>query len=231
MKYIQKRKKLNAAIATLDRIASSNGITKETAALEVVKNRLPIVEDYVASHGVIPAKNPASLAIQATLIHEDKINEKMDNGISNYIEAENAVFMDEADNYDGEEVSNFLSGSLLGSVLAAGKSGIEAINKKRVATNKKPILSGKFWQNLKTKVGDKINVERDSEGYKVEIDAPEKPTKESDTEIANGMRAARDRFIDKETARYANDWFDRNKFYILAIVALAVFVFVMNKKK
>ncbi len=234
MDYIQKRQKLRGAINALQNIAAKENITVDTAALEVVKNRRREVEDYVAAHDVIPATNPATLAMQATMLHTAKVEDKINEGVSNYIEAENAVFQDEADflRY-GETPDNFLGGSLLGSVLAAGKAGIQKLNEKRIAKGKKPVLSGKFWQGLKTSVGDKIAVNRDAEGYNIQIAAP-RPVGGQMTDAQQVLYAAGKGFAVSEAERraiLAKEWFQKNSLYIIGAIVLIIGIYFIAKKK
>jgi hypothetical protein len=231
MQYIEKRKKLNQALRSLEKLSNVHGISIPAAALQVVKNRKQEVSDYVAANGVLPAENPAMLATQATLIHEGKIQSKIENsGISNYIEAENAVFQDEFDgsNYDNGEFDNFLEGGLLGSILSAGAAGIDAINKKRIKNNKKPILSNKFWTSLKTKVGDKVNVVRDDEGYQISIDAPKATATGEQSEIGAGISAAV-KNIEKEKKK---EFLRKNMPLIIGgVIALIVVIYFIARKK
>ena len=229
MEYIKERAKMNAAFRTIDKLASDNNIKKESAALLVVKNRATEIEDYVAAHGVVPAKNPASLAVQATLIHEGKIEDKTAAGVPNYFEAENSVMQDEIDFFKNGMSDNFLGGSLLGSILSAGKAGIEAINKKKIAQGKKPILSGKFWQNLKVKVGDKVTATRDDDGYNVSIAAPRPaPTPESEK---SAIQAGIDAAMASIERQKKQEFLQKNMPYIIGgVIALIVLIFVLRKK-
>ena len=226
MDYIIERNNLERALKTIDKIAEDINVPSSHVALQIVKNKRQQIEDYIASHGVMPALNPASLAVQATLLHEGKIHAKMSSGISNYMEAENSVIQDGIDFYRNNLTSNFMDGSLLGGVLSAGKAGIDKINEKRSANGKKEILSGKFWQMLKTKVGDKVDVQRDAGGYHVTVKAPQVKG-EIGADIEAGLQAARNSIISSEKKA----WLKKNKYYIAMTAALLIFVILYLRKK
>lgn len=229
MRYIQEYANFNAALSTIDKISADNNLQPEAVALKVVENNREKIEDYIAQNNIVPAKNPASLAVQATLIHEGKVYDKIDNGVKDYFQAGRAVMQDEIDFFENGIYSDFIGGSLLGSILSAGKAGIDKINTQRTAKGKKPILSGKFYQNLKTKVGDKVQVIRDDNGYKIEVDA-KRPQATPDAQ-----KSALDLFItgavDDVERQKKREVLRKSLPYVIGGVLATILIIVLLRKK
>lgn len=155
----EKKQSYIGAMKAVDEMAIKAKVKPEVIALQIIKENLPTVRQYVIEHGETPEKDPIALAAQATLLHEQKIWDKIENdGIPDYDAAENEVLAEEQAAEDRGEISNFL-GSVLGVVFKAGSSALNKINEKRVKKGKKPILSGEKGRKLLEKVGRHIEVE------------------------------------------------------------------------
>lgn len=207
----------------LTRLSRKTGIKPRTIGLMIVEEKRPEIERYIRKYGRIPAKNPVDLSIQATLTHENNVAKVMRTKGLSYLDAQKVVFAEEsALNFTGAE--NFAP-ALLGLVASVGKAGIEGINKKRVQNGKKPILSGKFWQNLKDKTKG-VDLTTDGDNLNISI-AGRKSTGEQ-TEIGAGLSGAQAE-IERQAKR---DYLKRNlPIIILALVGIGIAVFFIVKKK
>jgi len=143
----------------IDKMAVKAGVKPEIIALQIVKENQPTIEQYVIEHGEKPLKDPIALAAQATLLHEQKIWDKIENdGIPDYESAEKEVLAEEQAAEDRGEISNF-GGSILGVVFKAGNKALDKINIKRKKNGKKEILAGEKGQRLRQKIGQHIEIE------------------------------------------------------------------------
>ena len=148
------------SMKAIDKMAIHAKKSPEVVALEVIKENLPTIQQYVLEHGQKPEADPVSLAAQAMILHEQKIWDKVENGgIPDYEAAEAQVLADEQAAEDAGSISNF-DGSILGVVFKAGSSALDKINAKRKAQGKKPILDGEKGQKLRDKIGRHIELER-----------------------------------------------------------------------
>jgi hypothetical protein len=228
MRFINIRKKYQNSQRAIADVAKKKGIPVEAVALQAVKEKLPAVRKYVTAAGLIADENPVNLSIQAAIAHENKIKHKMESqGITDYFVAENAVFNDEADNFDGDdEVENFAPALLAVVGTVAGK-GIEGINQKREQRGKQPILSGKFWQNLKSKFGNvRAQVGEDEVRLRLQANPNVRQTGEQ-TELGAGIIAARG-----ELERQAKkDYLRRNLPVVLIVSALVIVAVIYFAKK
>jgi len=147
------------SMKAIDEMAIKAGVKPEIIALQLVKENADTIKQYVIEHGEKPETNPIALAAQATLLHEEKIWDKIENGgIPDYDSAENEVLAEEQAAENAGDVSNFL-GSVLGIVFKAGNAGLDKINAKRVKAGKKPLLGGEKGQRLRQKLDKHIELE------------------------------------------------------------------------
>ena len=207
----------------LQRLSNKTGIKPSTLGVMIVEEKRPEIERYVRKFGRIPAKNPVDLSIQATLTHENNVAKVMREKGLPYMDAQRVVFAQEsALNFTGAE--NFAP-ALLGLVASVGKAGIEGINKKRIQNGKKPILSGKFWTNLKEKTkGISLN----SEGDDLNVNIKGRKGTGEQTEIGAGLSGAQ-----AELERQAKkDYLKKNlPIIILALVGIGIGIYFLVKKK
>ena len=207
----------------LTRLSKKTGIKPATLGVMIVEEKRPEIERYVRRHGLIPAKNPVDLSVQATLTHENKVAGIMRKQGLPYREAQKVVFMEEsALNFTGAE--NFAP-ALLSLVASVGKKGIESANAKRVQNGKKPLLSGKFWTWLKEKTKA---VSLSSEGDNLNIGIAGRKGTGEQTELGAGLMGAQ-----AELERQAKkDYLKRNlPIFILIAVALGIGIYFIVKKK
>lgn len=207
----------------LERLSKKTGIKPATLGVMIVEEKRPEIERYVRRHGLIPAKNPVDLSVQATLTHENKVAGIMRKQGLPYREAQKVVFMEEsALNFTGAE--NFAP-ALLSLVASVGKKGIDATNKKRAQSGKKPFLSGKFWTWIKEKTKN-ISLSNDGDDLNIGIKGT-KGTGEQ-TELGAGISGAQ-----AELERQAKkDYLKRNlPIFIIIAVALGVGIYFLAKKK
>ena len=207
----------------LERLSKKTGIKPSTLGVMIVEEKRPEIERYVRKFGRIPAKNPVELSMQATLTHENNVAKMMRVKGLPYMEAQREVFAQEsALNFDGSE--NFAP-ALLSLVASVGKKGIESANAKRIQNGKKPLMSGKFWQWLKSKTA---GVSLNSEGDNLNIGIAGRTRSGEQTELSAGLMGAQ-----AELERQAKkDYLKRNlPFIILGVVALGVGIYFLAKKK
>lgn len=154
-----KREDYINSMKVVDEMAIKAGVKPEVMALQLVKENIPLIQRYVTEHGERPEENPIALAAQATLIHESKIWDKIENeGIPDYEAAEKQVLAEDQALEDRGGVSNF-GGGILGIVFKAGSKGLDKINEKRVKAGKKPLLAGDKGVKLRNKVLQHIELE------------------------------------------------------------------------
>lgn len=157
--YLDKEKGYIGSMQAIDKMAVKGKTKPEIIALQLVKENIPAINKYVIESGEIPEKNPIALAAQATLLHEEKIWDKVENdNIGSYEAAEREVLAEEQAAEDKGEISSFL-GSILGIVFKAGSKALPKINEKRVAAGKRPLLAGEKGQRLLQKVNSHIMIE------------------------------------------------------------------------
>lgn len=157
--YLDKQSDYIGAMQAVDKIAYKAGVKPEIIALQIVKENIPTINRYILEHGEVPEKNPIALAAQATLLHEGKIWDKIENGgIPDYEAAERQVLAEEQLQEEQGEVSSFV-GSILGVVSKAGNAALPKINKKRVAAGKRPLLAGEKGQKLLAKINRHVQLE------------------------------------------------------------------------
>lgn len=207
----------------LERLSKKTGIKPATLGVMIVEEKRPEIERYIRKFGRIPAKNPVDLSIQATLTHENNVAKVMKAKGLPYMDAQRVVFVQEsALNFTGAE--NFAP-ALLSLVASVGKKGIESANVKRVQSGKKPLLSGKFWQWIKSKTSG-VSLSSDGDDLNVNIKG-RKETGEQ-TELGAGLSGAQ-----AELERQAKkDYLKRNlPIIILALVGVGIGIYFLVKKK
>jgi len=151
--------KFQRSFKGLANLSSKTGIKPETIGQMIIEEKRKDFEKYVRQGGMVPETNPVKLAIQTTLIHNNKIAKKIKDTGKPFEEAESLVFSEEERNeYTGGDSENF-SSSLLSTAYSVAQKGIATINDKRTQQGKKPILSGKFWQSLKKYTNEIIPTE------------------------------------------------------------------------
>ena len=217
-------KKYRKSIAGLNTLATKYKTTPAVIGETVINEKLPSIAQYIKANGMAPAKNPQALSVQFTLLHQQKIADKMKKtpGLS-YVSAEKQVFADEerAEYYGGEYES--FAPAIIGALLSVGAKGIGAINEKRQATGKKPILSGKFWSFLSK------NVSADTSGNDLSLLIKDQNKPMKDTELNAGLQAMNDELI----AQGKKSWIQKNKVVLIVIGVLAIaglYWFVIRKK-
>lgn len=227
MKYLAKKAAIKRALNTHEILAKKNNTTPENVALEIVKNRREVIENYVRKFGMEPSKHAAELAVQAILLSEGQIHNLAQENNIDYESAENTLMENEIES-EQYGYDNWIGGSLLGSITRAGKKGIETINKKKIANGKKPILQGKAWTKLKQKVDGKINVKIDDEGYRITgtLPPPSPDTKANDRTDAGAAIAGIQSSLTKDAIK---DWV-KNNTLIIALVIFAGIYLYQNKK-
>lgn len=151
--------KFERSFRGLGRLSEKTGIKPETIGQMIIEEKRKDFEKYVRQGGLVPETNPVKLAIQTTLIHNNKIAKKIKDTGKPFEDAENLVFSEEERNeYTGGD-SEYFDSSLLSTAYSVAQKGIATINEKRVQSGKKPILSGKFWQSLKARTNEIIPTE------------------------------------------------------------------------
>jgi hypothetical protein len=200
------------------KLSMKTGLSPDAIKLTIIEEKRPEIEKYVKNAGQVPSKNPVMLATQVTLIREKKIADKMKISGKGYDDSSAILSAEEErQSYTGGE-ENF-AGALLSVITSVGSKGIEGINAKRKETGKKPILSGAFWQSLKSKVSV------DDEGVTVRT-GEGRPMK--DTELTRGLTAAQDE-LERQGKK---SWLKKNLvLIILGVVILAAAIWYFTKKK
>lgn len=228
MLHLHRKKQYYDSFDEIQSYASQSKLPADIIALRVVKKNMPRIKKYVLESGQTPSENPAELALQTAIIHERKIASKMNNGIPSYEAAENEVFRDEQQKSDSSAFDDSyqdFNPAILGAVATVSKAGVTAINKKREEKGKKPILSGKFWNFLKSKTE---NIEVSTEGDRLVIGIDGKPRKATDSELAAGLTASMEE-IERQKKR---EWMKRNLpvIIIIAVAVLAGVYFLARRK-
>lgn len=216
--------KFNRSFGALARLSNRTGIKPLTLGQMIIEEKRPEIEQYVKRYGLIPETNPVKLAVQTTLIHQNRLAKKIkETGLPINL-AEIEVFKDDdLQEFSGAE--NFAP-ALLAVAQSVGGAGIQAINKKREASGKKPILSGKFWQNLKGQLKGVTLAQ--TEGGGLNIDIAGKPQGAPTSELGAGLSAMQNQ-LEKEGQK---SFFLKNKYWIIAgIIILIVGAYFLLKKK
>lgn len=217
-------RKYLVSFRALGRLSARTGIKPLTLGQMIIEEKRPEFIKYVKNAGMIPETNPIKLAVQTTLIHQNKIAKKIKETGLPFDEAEKQVFHDDdVNSYTG--VENFAP-ALLSVASSVGGAGIKAINDKRAKTGKKPILSGKFWTSLKEKLsGVTLN---QTEGGGLNIDVAGRSTGAPTSELGAGLSAMQTQ-LEKEGQK---SFFLKNKYLIIAgVVVLVIGAYFLIKKK
>ena len=228
MQHLQRRKAYYNSFDELQNFASKENLPADIIALRVMRANLPKIKKYVATNGQQPSDKLPDLALQATMIHENKVLAKMQNGIPSYDAAEADVFREEQQQFDASAFDDSYSDfnpAILGAVATVAKAGVTAINKKREEKGKKPILSGKFWSFLKSKTE---NIDVSTEGDRLVIGIDGKPRKATDSEIAAGLEAS----MAEIESQKKREWMKRNLPIIIigAVLVIAAVYFIARRK-
>lgn len=226
MKYIQRKKKINNGYLQLQNLSNVSNLPVDVVAQKIVDQRRPEIDSYVSAAGLTPEENPAALATQAYLIHNDRIADAMQRfGIYDVEAGENFVLEQDAQSFDGNDHNAFNSfaPALLAVIAPVAKKGIEAINDKRIKNGKKPILSGKFWDFLKNKT------ELSADGSSLDVKLKGEPGEPSQSELAAGLRAAQAEL----EAQAKKDYLKKNLplFIVIGVAVIAAIYFIVKKSK
>ena len=216
--------KFNRSFGALARLSNRTGIKPLTIGQMIIEEKRPELEKYVKSYGMIPDSNPVKLAVQTTLIHQNRIAEKIKQTGLPLEQAEAKVFEDDdLQEFSGAE--NFAP-ALLAVAQSVGGAGISAINKKREEKGKKPILSGKFWTGLKDKLKGVTLAQTETGGLNIDIAG--RPSGAPTSELGAGLSAMQTQ-LEKEGQK---SWFLKNKYWVIAgIIILIVGAYFIIKKK
>lgn len=221
----QTNRAYNMGFGALGRLSARTGIKPLTLGQMIIEEKRPEFIKYVKRAGMVPETNPVKLAVQTTLIHQNRIAKKMRETGLPLAEAEKAVFHDDDVNSYTGEAENFAP-ALLAVASSVGGAGIKAINDKRAKTGKKPILSGKFWTGLRDKLKGVTLAQ--TEGGGLNIDVAGKPTGAPSSELGAGLSAMQTQ-LEKEGQK---SWFLKNKYLIIAgVLILIVGAYFLIKKK
>jgi len=221
----QTQRKYLKSFGALGRLSARTGIKPLTLGQMIIEEKRPEFVKYVKNAGMIPETNPVKLAVQTALIHQNRIAKKMRETGLPLAEAEKQVFHDDdVRSYTGD-AENFAP-ALLAVASSVGGAGIEAINRKRQEKGKKPILSGKFWTNLREKTKGVTLAQ--TEGGGLNIDVAGRPSTPPSSEIGAGLSAMQTQ-LEKEGQK---SFFLKNKYWIIAgIIVLVVGAYFLIKKK
>jgi hypothetical protein len=227
MRYTNQNERVirfNKSFGALARLSNRTGIKPLTIGQMIIEEKRPELEKYVKSYGITPDANPVKLAVQTTLIHQNRIAKKIKETGLPLEQAEAKVFEDDdLQEFSGAE--NFAP-ALLAVAQSVGGAGISAINKKREANGKKPILSGKFWTGLKDKLKGVTLAQTETGGLNIGIEGKQQGAPTS--ELGAGLSAMQDQLI-KEGQK---SWIMKNKYWLIAgIIILIVGAYFIIKKK
>ena len=207
------------ALVSLDERATQKMLQPETVALENVEANRPLIASYVANAGQVPQRNPAALALQATEVFQNNVQQRQQSGVPDYEAASNAEMESTADEWHENNADEFF-GAIAVSVFKAGSALVKKINQGREANGKKPLFAGKNWQRLAEKYNANSGVVDEA------LTANERAflsltAKENQKVTAVG--SATDAVIDYQTK-------EAFKKYLPLIIIILVAVFFIGKK-
>ena len=145
------------AMIALEQRATEKMLQPEVIALQDVIDNKPLIASYVSNAGQVPQKNPAALALQATEVFQNKVEQRQASGVPDYEQASIAEMNDITDDWNNDNGDEFF-GAIATSVFKAGNTLVEKINEKRQGNGKKPLFSGKNWKKLAQKYKDNSGV-------------------------------------------------------------------------
>ena len=217
------RNKYNRGFIGLRNLSRKTGLKPELVGEMIIKEKRGEIARFVKEAGMTPDTDSTGLAIQATIAHQKRVEQKAKQENLSLSEAENKVLdRQEFLSYTGN-VEDF-DPSLLAVVASVADKGVQALNAKRVQQGKKPILSGPFWQSLKTKTKN-VGLSAEGSDLNIKIRGGETPT---DSQLAAGLGGAADeieRIKKREFIKKNAVWF------ALAGVAIIVLIYLAIKKK
>lgn len=132
--------------------AEIKAVSPDTIAQNNVAANQPLIASYVANNGIQPQANPAALALQATQVFQDKVEQKQVSGVPEYESAVSSVIDDEREGWEDDEQADNFFGTVMESVFKTGKALVTKINVNRKQAGKPPIFQGKNWQSLAEKI-------------------------------------------------------------------------------
>jgi hypothetical protein len=212
----------------LNKKSKAAGVTTSDVALQIIANNVKSIQDYVRRGGNIPETDLLKLSVQAGLTHENAIAKKMRLENISYEAAEKKVLAEEnRKQYFSGEDEQFL-GLTLAAITDLAKKGIAKINEVRNQKGKKPLLSGKFWQKLKSK-GEKAGLElKQTDEGKISLSANLPSTTGKQTEVGAGLEA-----IGTELeSQKKKEFFKKNMIWIIlgAVVLIGGVIYLARKK-
>jgi hypothetical protein len=165
----KKQHQTKKALRTIHRIAAQENKPPEQVAQDILTNEPEALPSFIKQAGEAPVSdNQEAMAAQATMIHENNIEQKQAAGVPDYDVAEAAVFEDYEIAADEGEVDDFAP-ALIGSILAAGKNALAKINAKRVKNGKKPLFAGKKFKALQDKIKAAVDVQPTDTGLNIAL--------------------------------------------------------------
>lgn len=221
MKYLKSLQARDNAFKTIERLALLNGITPEEVAEDIVKTRRADISAHVIKNNIVPAENAGALALQTMLLHDSNVMDKQRAGIPDYDRAEAAVLQDQIEQEENG-VDNFIGGSLMASIMKAGDSALNKVNKQRIKKGKRPILSGKLIEKIRKGV-------RLSDDEKQIIFAAKLPDDKPKPKTDSEMAAAIEGINESLTNDGKKDFLKENK--ILIIAAIAAVIYLLSNQK
>jgi hypothetical protein len=138
------------AVQNLVSEAASEGATLPAAAIKQVAQNAEPIAQFVQSRGVAPQSNPAALAMQATEIIADEIEDAQGSNVPDFDTAYDAVIENETAIYDGEP--DGFAVAMLPAIFESSKALIDKVNEKRVASGKKKIFEGSKFEKIFNKL-------------------------------------------------------------------------------
>lgn len=212
----------------MNKKAKASGVTTSDVALQIIANNVKSIQDYVRRGGNIPENDLIKLSVQAALTHENSIAKKMRLENLSYESAEKKVLSEEnRKQYFSGEAEEFL-GLTLAAITDLAKKGIAKINEVRNKKGKKPLLSGKFWQKLKSK-GQKAGLElQQTDEGKISLSANLPSNTGKQTEVGAGLEA-----IGTELeSQKKKEFFKKNMIWIIlgAVVLIGGVIYLARKK-
>jgi hypothetical protein len=165
----EKQAAARKAMATVGAIAAMDNKTPEEVSEQIANNNTDQLVQYVQDRGHVPVSNTGpELAAQATIIHEQLVEDRQLNGVPEYDVAEQAVFQDYTDYEEQMDTEPDEFGpEILGAIAGAAKNALAKINAKRAAKGKKPLFGGKKAKALTDKIKNAVDVKGTAEGVNV----------------------------------------------------------------